>query len=356
MIMENTLMVQPNRYLLVSLLLVVFGFSANAQQVVKVNPQKHFPRTVPAGNYSGITHLHDDVYGVVSDKSDSVLYFKFKIEIDSVSGELLSVDNLGPGQRINGKGLDLEAIAKVSSHTIVVASEGKYAIKEFGIDSLLSTGKELWEWSQPTEYFYPNYVFESLAFDARQQRLWTISESTLRRDGKPASPENRVGNKLRLLSFDWSQGNGHPMTASYAYQMDAPTTDKKAQYYVMGVSELCALGDGKLIVLEREAFVPHKKLGAFCHCKLYLVDTSKEQVFPNDEAFDEQTPFVKKKLLTEWTTNLTLLGRSFANYEGMCLGPRLKNGNQVLILLSDSQNQYAGVLRDWFKTIVITDE
>lgn len=37
----------------------------------------------------------------------------------------------------------------------------------------------------------------------------------------------------------------------------------------------------------------------------------------------------------------------------MCLGPKLEDGSQVLILLSDSQNQYAGVLRDCFKTIVI---
>lgn len=30
--------------------------------------------------------------------------------------------------------------------------------------------------------------------------------------------------------------------------------------------------------------------------------------------------------------------------------------NQVVILLSDSQDQYAGVLKDWFKTIVIRKE
>ena len=29
------------------------------------------------------------------------------------------------------------------------------------------------------------------------------------------------------------------------------------------------------------------------------------------------------------------------------------DGRQLLILISDSQNQYRGVLRDWFKTIVM---
>lgn len=44
---------------------------------------------------------------------------------------------------------------------------------------------------------------------------------------------------------------------------------------------------------------------------------------------------------------------SFANYEGICVGPKLADGRQLLILISDSQNQYRGVLRDWFKTIVM---
>ena len=74
------------------------------------------------------------------------------------------------------------------------------------------------------------------------------------------------------------------------------------------------------------------------------------------EKFSSDTPFLKKRLLTEWKTSLSLSKRSFANYEGMCLGPKLEDGSQVVILLSDSQDQYAGVLKDWFKTIVIRKE
>jgi len=74
------------------------------------------------------------------------------------------------------------------------------------------------------------------------------------------------------------------------------------------------------------------------------------------EKFSSDTPFLKKRLLTEWKTGLSLSKRSFANYEGMCLGPMLEDGSQVVILLSDSQDQYAGVLKDWFKTIVIRKE
>ena len=51
---------------------LAFSLLAGAQdwKVVRENSQKAFPKTVAAGNYSGIAHLHDDIYAVVSDKSN----------------------------------------------------------------------------------------------------------------------------------------------------------------------------------------------------------------------------------------------------------------------------------------------
>ena len=56
-------------------------------------------------------------------------------------------------------------------------------------------------------------------------------------------------------------------------------------------------------------------------------------------------------LLTQWKTKLTLLGRGLANYEGMCLGPTLKGGSRVILVVADSQDQYKGVLKDWLKSL-----
>ena len=58
-------------------------------------------------------------------------------------------------------------------------------------------------------------------------------------------------------------------------------------------------------------------------------------------------------MLCEWTTRVTILNHSLANYEGMCLGPKLSDGSQVIIMVSDSQNREGGILRDWFRTVVI---
>ena len=381
---------------------LAFSLLAGAQdwKVVREHPQKAFPKTVAAGNYSGIAHLHDDIYAVVSDKSDSALYFNFRIQVNPKTGELEQVENLGFTERTDGtlndgkpwlwqeKGFDHEAIVKVSGSTLVIASEGYCRLKEYPIlPTSADTAKvdyqqNLWESRWSSADFYPNYNFESLAFDSVRQYLWTIPESTLRKDGQPATPQNGLANQLRLMRLDWgkikenrnkeeyseqvsskeeyseqesSKKDSRYMT-TYAYQMDQPSTHKKADIYVMGVSELCALPDGQLLVLEREAFIPKIKIGAFCKCKLYLINPLNSEEFSMKEKFSSDTPFLKKRLLTEWKTGLSLSKRSFANYEGMCLGPKLEDGSQVVILLSDSQDQYAGVLKDWFKTIVIRKE
>lgn len=377
-----------------SILTIFLAFSllAGAQdwKVVRENSQKAFPKTVAAGNYSGIAHLHDDIYAVVSDKSDSALYFNFRIQVNPKTGELERVENLGFTERTDGtlndgkpwlgleKGFDHEAIVKVSDSTLVIASEGYCRLKEFPIlptsadAAKIGYQQNLWESRWPSSDFYPNYNFESLAFDPVHQYLWTISESTLRKDGQPATPQNGLANRLRLMRLNWgkmkedsnkeeyseqvSSKKDSRYMMTYAYQMDQPSTHKKADIYVMGVSELCVLPDGQLLVLEREAFIPKIKIGAFCKCKLYLINPLNSEVFSMKEKFSLDTPFLKKRLLTEWKTGLSLSKRSFANYEGMCLGPMLEDGSQVVILLSDSQDQYAGVLKDWFKTIVIRKE
>lgn len=371
---------------------LAFSLLAGAQdwKVVRENPQKAFPKTVAAGNYSGIAHLHDDIYAVVSDKSDSALYFNFRIQVNPKTGELERVENLGFTERTDGnlndgkpwlgleKGFDHEAIVKVSDSTLMIASEGYCRLKEFPIlptsadAAKIGYQQNLWESRWPSSDFYPNYNFESLAFDPVHQYLWSIPESTFRKDGQPATPQNGLANRLRLMRLNWGKmkedsnkeeyseqvnskkDSRYMMT--YVYQMDQPSTHKKADIYVMGVSELCVLPDGQLLVLEREAFIPKIKIGAFCKCKLYLINPLNSEVFSMKEKFSSDTPFLKKRLLTEWKTGLSLSKRSFANYEGMCLGPMLEDGSQVVILLSDSQDQYAGVLKDWFKTIVIRKE
>ena len=106
---------------------------------------------------------------------------------------------------------------------------------------------------------------------------------------------------------------------------------------------MAALDDGRLIVLEREVLVPAgvPRLildRSFTKTKLYVVKPSAGY-----------GGILPKQLLCEFETRLSLnaagIDVALANYEGMCLGPRLPDGRQTLILLADSQSGMASLAR-----------
>ena len=200
-----------------------------------------------------------------------------------------------------------------------------------------------------------NGGYESLAYDTCRQMLWTCTEEPFTNDValSYSNSENAFsGALLRLQAYD----RFLKFIGQWPYVTDAPTADKSiARNYASGVSELLVCGDSTLLVMERECFVPHSKIGAWVKNKIYKVKMSqmyREGHSDVQDILSLDTP-VEKELLYSWKTSLTLLKRSFANYEGMCLGPKLVDGSQVLLLVSDSQNQAHGVLRDWFRSIII---
>ena len=79
---------------MLSFLLLLTVLQVSAQQVVQ-NKQRHFPKTVPAGNYSGITWIGDDRYAVANDKSQTAGFHLITIRIDSVTGIINEVQFAG---------------------------------------------------------------------------------------------------------------------------------------------------------------------------------------------------------------------------------------------------------------------
>ena len=84
-----------SRLFLLSIFIPHFLFS-QVPQLVRVNPQHYFQRTVPKGNYSGLTWLGGDRYAVVSDKAPQSGFFIFHIQTDAVSGDLTGVRTARP--------------------------------------------------------------------------------------------------------------------------------------------------------------------------------------------------------------------------------------------------------------------
>lgn len=328
------------RIIILACLFIFSTLTASAGDSIVVHRQQTFPKEIPAGNYSGIAYLGDDRYAVVSDKSEHCGFFIFNIKIDSITGKIVSIANEG-FRTDSTANRDQEGIAFFpKASTIFIAGEADNQVLEYDILGR-ATGRRL-EMPDAFAHATHNYGLESLTYNSTTHRFWTTSESTLPIDGEQSTATNGIANKLRLQSF----GDSLYAREHYYYVMDKPTANRKAQHYAMGVSELLALDDGKLVVLEREFFVPKKKIGSFARCKLYEVSPTLAQ----------HGDTLRKTLVADFTTRLNLASRSIANYEGMCLGKRLADGSQTLVMISDSQNQYRGVLKDWFKVLVINKQ
>ena len=309
-------------------------------QEVRVNKQHKFPKTVPAGNYSGITWLGGDRYAVANDKSPTAGFHVMTILTDTKTGDIKDVKNEGFMTMSDKPNRDEEGICFVApTNTVFVSSESDGQIIEYTLEGQ-QTGRKL---NIPSEFTTTrsNCGFEALTYNASTHRFWTTTENTLKQDGAKPNIKKKIANLLRLQSF----GEDLQPKEQYWYLSDSSAVESLEGKSILGVSGLTALDNGQIIVLEREIRETPKYIGSFVHVKLYLVNPSLQN--PGD--------LLQKKLITEFRTHINLKNQNFANYEGICMGPKTEDGRQILLMVADSQNQYKGWLRDWFKTIVIPD-
>ena len=309
-------------------------------QEVTLHKQRAFPKTVSAGNYSGIAWLGGTKYAIANDKSPTAGFYLMTIETDNLTGELLMVRE----DTFLTSGLpnrDEEGICYMpQTQTVFVSGEDDQEILEYNLQGQL-TGRKL-NIPEVFKTAYSNGGFEALTYQVATQRFWTTSENTLKADGQKPTVKRKIANRLRLQSF----GDDLQPKEQYWYETDSAVTRKHKGRSILGVSGLAALDDGRIVVLEREMFFPKKQIGSYSLVKLYLVDPTQQQ--PGE--------VLQKTLLAEFRTKVNLTRRSFANFEGICVGPRLADGRQLLVLVCDSQNQYRGVMKDWFKTVILSSK
>ena len=329
--------------------------SARQKKVELLSPRSLSRWDIPSGDYSGITPVSDNRYAVVSDKSAIDGFYTFRIKQDRRSGQVVEVSDWAAfGDSLHGRsGRDQEGIAFFpSDSTLWISGEADQRIPAYRLDGS-HTGQEL---SVPEicgkEKIYPNYGFEALTYDNTRNLFWTVTENVLKADGRVAAPGSVGPSPLRLLALSPS---GAPV-AQYTYWLDEPETRQKGRQYAFGVVALCALDDGRLLVLEREFDVPKRYLKSTVHEKLYMVRPDEADTQSSAPKLNGTEGLLRKELVTEWTTRMRLIRPRLANYEGMCRGIVRDDGRQTLLLVSDSQGGYGKKfchLRDWIRVIVL---
>ena len=331
-------------YILILFLLVPTIFLA---QPLRQRSMKRWG--VKPANYSGITPIGDNRYALVSDKGDTDGFYVMTIKQDPETGQVIEVipedyvENPSPTRTSTR---DCEGVAFFpASGTLFISGEGDQQIIEYATDGV-PTGRAL---QVPAEFasdkVYTNLGFEALAYSNHTHHFWTITEAPLRADGKPNSSQNPASqNYLRLQSF----GDDLQPVAQYAYRMDFAKSIKPGRSHSHGVPALCALPDGRLLVLEREIRVSPNLLSSKVECKIFVINPLESHQIDSYTNFERLDPnhFMIKTLVATFKTQLNPVQYTFANYEGMCLGARLNDGTQTLLLISDSQ---AGMSKGFIK-------
>lgn len=284
--------------------------------------RQHAIKTIPPGNYSGITYLGNDDYAVVSDKGSQEGFFTFHITLTE-NGEIKRVDNKG-FTPLPGANLDEEAVAyNPTTHHLYIGNEAPSEIIDYDMERKKVVNSTVIEdYRQRSKV---NRSIESLTYDHKRNRLFTINES-------PLIGDNGLLLRLKQLTTDLKEEK------QFSYLIDEPleSTAKCDNRHAYGVSDLLALDDGTLLVLERELYVRPLKINSWVMNKVFRIKPGNPH----------------KQFVTGWRTWLQLVDNDFANYEGMCEGPRLSDGRHVVVLCADSQDRYKGVLKDYFRTIV----
>ena len=249
-----------------------------------------------------------------------------------------------PNAKVGGEVPDPESIRfDPSGSALWWSSEGDRKlgvspfVRETGLD-----GKFLAGLSVPTMFAIHkdqergsrhNLSFEALSFTPRSDALWLGMESALYEDGPIAT--TTAGTVSRFTKFDRSGKR----LGQYAYPVDPIQAAPKGKNADNGVSEILALDDNRLLVLERSGVEGADGIWTL-YIRLYQADVGDATNVANLPALAgaDYRPMTKRLVLD--LSKLPELGSpslpKIDNIEGVSFGPDLPNGHRSLVLVSDN--------------------
>ena len=282
------------------------------------------PASAPEG-LSGITWMGGDTFAAVEDSGGRI--HALKIHSDETTGAITNC--VFTGTRTVAALQDAEGIAYDESANCLYVSD-ESGPKILKISRNADTAPATVPCPEILRNIRPNKSLEALSFgtDANgKDILWTANEDALSCDG-PVSSTNTEA-VVRLFATD--PCNEKAPVREWKYKLDKAEGDglsfgnRTIFTPFNGLAALAALGDGKLLALERICGQKKVDDGAsvkttLITVRIYFIDTA--ELPPGSDA-----PLAKTLLCT--------LHSGISNYEGMTLGPALPDGSRLLILVAD---------------------
>ena len=310
-----------------------------------------FPRAwngASLNGLSGLTHVADDAYYAVRDSGGAL--FALTIGVDRATG--MPTNFVVTGQTaLAGRG-DLECVAwDAARRWVWVGDEDDGSIRAFDP----ATGAERARAAVPAVFdaFRYNRSFEALTLRPDGLEMWACNEEALCRreaEGRTAKKTAPVrattpdvddgpratrahGTRVRLQRFTRPAPEAAWTAAGqWMYVTDSVGGGDFAGKSRCGVSGLLCLGDGTLLVLEREMSIKKGKVLPSFRCRIYEIDFNHADDVADVVALKEtaRRPVAKRRLFGAHT--------GLAMYEGICLGPALADGSCSVLLISDGDD------------------
>ena len=186
-----------------------------------------------------------------------------------------------------------------------------------------------------------NNALEGLSFTPDGDALWLAMETALYQDGPVATVD--AGALARFTKFD----RDGKLRGQYAYALDPIQAKSAGEHSDNGVSEILALDEDRLLVVERSGVNEGNNHWSL-HIRLYeasfddLNDASAphaDNVAGSESLARHAYRPLSKRLILNLDTMPELGSPSLPkidNIEGISFGPTLPNGHRSLVLVSDN--------------------
>lgn len=311
------------------------------------------------GGLSGITYDpgRGVFYAISDDRSqiDPARFYTLAIDLgdgDLAAGDVTFLDATtlldANGQPFAAASLDPEGIA-LTGAGLFISSEGDATnlvapfVNLFSLQGqqlgVLPVDAKFQPTADQSSGIRNNLAFESLTVTPDQSTLYTATENALFQDGPAATLDS--GSAARIVTYDLATGQPG---AEYIYVTDpvGVAPNPAGGFANNGLVDLLAIdNDGTLLAIER-AF----STGVGNTIRIYEVRTqgatdvsgvgSIEATIEDGELAVNLDQPVQKELLFD----LADLGIPLDNIEGISFGPKLADGRQSIVLVSD--NNFAG--------------
>jgi hypothetical protein len=319
------------------------------------------------GGFSGITYNpQENLYYLISDDRSyfsPARFYTAKININNNKINDIKIENVtylknekGNNYPLNSS--DTEGIAFSPRKTLFISSEGLANeeippfIQEFDLDGNLLNKVRIPERYIPEgeekKGIENNLGFESLTIKANgfmnQEpfRLFTATESALAQDIDLENPE--TFNRSRLMHYVINPFGEPVLVAEHLYIMDEPSFG--TLYH--GIPDLLTLPlEGYLLSIERSFGMKGYEVKIFQIVMANANDISSQKTLAGN--INNLAPIRKKLLL-----DLSELDIELDNLEGLTFGPRLEDGSQSLIIVSDNNFAEADEQKNQFLLFKLT--